>query len=189
MMNSLYKNTFQIFINPKVFFSEIILEDSYSKSIFKLIVYYLLFEIIHLSCIIKSGEYSITDIVNSRYALWSIIHYCNAFLFLFACHYAIALMFNGVKLFKVHFTITSNLLILYPLSVFSFFPTITSFLIWQLVSFFLILIIIILFYHVMVYSLKISSRVAKIFIAIMFVVLSLLTVLWVLFWKYLGHLP
>ncbi len=41
----------------------------------------------------------------------------------------------------------------------------------------------------MVYSLKISARVAKIFIIIMFVVLSLLTVLWVLFWKYLGHLP
>lgn len=189
MMNSLYRNTFQIFINPKVFFSKIIFEDSYRNSICKLIVFYLLFEIIYLSFIIKSGEYSITDVVNYRYVAWSIVHFVNTFLFLFVCQYAIALMFNGVKLFKVHFIITSNLLILYPLSVFSFFPALTSFLIWQLVSFFIILIIIILFYHVMVYSLKISSRVARIFISIMLIVLSLLTVLWVLFWKYLGHLP
>lgn len=188
-MNSLYKNTFQIFIHPKVFFSKTITEESYRKSICKLIVFYLLFEIIYLSFIIKSGEYSISDIVNFRYALWSIVHYCNVFLLLFVCQYLLALMFNGAKLFKIHFTVTSNLLILYPLSVFSFYPALTSFLIWQLVSFFLILVIIILFYYLMVYSLKISTRVAKIFIIVMFAVLSLLTVLWVLFWKYLGHLP
>lgn len=188
-MNSLYRNTFQIFINPKVFFSKTIIEESYGNSILKLLVYYLLFEIIYLSLIIKSGEYSISDVVNSRYILWSIVHYVNTFLFLFVCQYAIALMFNGVKLFKVHFTITSNLLLLYPLCVFSFFPALTSFLIWQLVSFILIILIIILFYYLMVYSLKISARVGKLFIIIMSIALSLLTVLWVLFWKYLGHLP
>jgi hypothetical protein len=189
VLTEIYRNTIKLLINPKDFFLKLENANKPLLQVVKSIFYYLIFEILFIMLILNKKFYGLIDLLADKAFIYLQLRYIITFTILLLLQYGIALIFKGNKDIKIHIFITCNLFLIYPLCVLLIDIWIFSFVIFNITLFLIIIYFIFLLYHIMIHALGIKHSTVKVVIITLYGLLIVFTILWILFWLFMGHLP